>query len=102
MPATIPTQRVDFSSGGTRCAAWLTLPPGDAAHPAVMLVHGFGATHEMMLAQYEQRFAASGIATLAFDYRNTGESMADRANIFRCGLSETMWKPHWTSLELIR
>jgi pimeloyl-ACP methyl ester carboxylesterase len=74
MPATIPTQRVDFSSGGAKCAAWLTLPQGEGPHPAVVLVHGFGATHEMMLAQYEQRFAASGIATLAFDYRNTGES----------------------------
>ena len=28
----------------------------------------------MMLAQYEQHFAAAGIATLAFDYRNTGAS----------------------------
>ena len=28
MPTTIPTQRVDFRSGGTRCAAWLTQPPG--------------------------------------------------------------------------
>ena len=39
-----------------------------------MLVHGLGATHDMMLAQYEQHFAAAGIATLAFDYRNTGAS----------------------------
>ena len=74
MPATIPTHRVEFHSGGTRCAAWLTSPPGDGPHPAVVLVHGFGATHEMMLPQYEQHFAAAGIATLAFDYRNTGES----------------------------
>jgi fermentation-respiration switch protein FrsA (DUF1100 family) len=74
MPTTIPTHRVDLQSAGTRCAAWLTLPPGDGPHPAVVLVHGFGATHDMMLPQYEQHFAAAGIATLAFDYRNTGES----------------------------
>ncbi len=74
MPTTIPTNRVDFHSGGTRCAAWLTLPTGAGPHPAVVLVHGFGATHDMMLAQYEQHFAAAGIATLAFDYRNTGVS----------------------------
>ena len=37
-------------------------------------MHGLGATHDMMLAQYEQHFAAAGIATLAFDYRYTGES----------------------------
>jgi pimeloyl-ACP methyl ester carboxylesterase len=74
VPTTIPTERVDFSSRGIRCAAWLTLPSGPGPHPAVVLVHGLGATHEMMLAQYEQHFAAAGIATLAFDYRNTGES----------------------------
>jgi dienelactone hydrolase len=74
MPVTIPTERVDFDSGGTRCAAWLTLPEGAGPHPAVVLAHGLGATHDMMLAQYEQHFAAAGIATLAFDYRNTGAS----------------------------
>jgi fermentation-respiration switch protein FrsA (DUF1100 family) len=74
MPVTIPTERVDFSSRGTRCAAWLTLPAGPAPHPAVVLAHGLGATDDMMLAQYEQHFAAAGIATLAFDYRNTGAS----------------------------
>jgi fermentation-respiration switch protein FrsA (DUF1100 family) len=74
MPSTIPTRGVDFPSGDVRCAAWLTLPAGEGPHPAVVLAHGFGATHEMMLPQYEQHFAAAGIATLAFDYRNTGAS----------------------------
>ncbi|BDX30914.1 alpha/beta hydrolase [Mycobacterium antarcticum] len=72
--AEIPTERVDFVSGGTRCAAWLTLPPGAGSHPAVVLAHGLGATHDMLLTQYEQHFAAAGIATLAFDYRHTGAS----------------------------
>ncbi len=74
MPTTIPTERVDFRARGTRCAAWLTLPAGPGPHPAIVLVHGLGATHDMMLAQYEQHFAAAGIATLAFEYRNTGAS----------------------------
>jgi fermentation-respiration switch protein FrsA (DUF1100 family) len=74
MPTTIPTERVDFRSRGTRCAAWLTLPPRPGPHPAIVLVHGLGATHDMMLPQYEQHFAEAGIATLAFDYRNTGAS----------------------------
>ncbi len=75
MTTTIPTHRVDFHIDGTRCAAWLTLPDGDGPHPGgIVLVHGLGATHDMMLAQYEQHFAAAGIATLAFDYRHTGES----------------------------
>jgi pimeloyl-ACP methyl ester carboxylesterase len=74
MPTTIPTERIDFRSDGTRCAAWLTMPAAAGPHPAVVLVHGLGATHDMMLAQYEQHFAAAGIAVLAFDYRNTGAS----------------------------
>ena len=74
MQTTLPTRRVDIDSGGTRCAAWLTLPSTAGPHPAVVLAHGLGATHDMMMGTYEQRFAAAGIATLAFDYRCTGES----------------------------
>lgn len=74
MQITLPTERVDIDSGGTRCAAWLTMPSTPGPHPGVVLAHGLGATHDMMLATYEQRFAAAGIATLAFDYRCTGES----------------------------
>lgn len=69
-----PTIDTSFDSHGTRCAAWVTYPEGPGPHPAVVLVHGLGATHQMMLAQYEQAFAAAGIATLAFDYRSTGAS----------------------------
>jgi dienelactone hydrolase len=74
MPALILTDQVEFRSNGIRCAAWLTLPTTPRPHPAVVLVHGLGATHDMMLAQYEQHFAAAGIAVLAFDYRYTGAS----------------------------
>jgi len=63
-----------FASHGTRCAAWLTYPDGPGPHPAVVLIHGPGATHQMMLKQYEQAFSKAGIATLAFDYRTTGAS----------------------------
>ncbi|OHU31449.1 alpha/beta hydrolase [Mycobacteroides franklinii] len=71
---TSTTERLGFSSSGIRCAGWLTRPAGPGPHPAVVLVHGLGATHDMMLPQYEQHFAAAGIATLAFDYRYTGAS----------------------------
>ncbi|MGW5520466.1 alpha/beta hydrolase [Nocardia africana] len=68
---TIPTT---FTSGRDQCAAWLTLPDGPGPHPAVVLVHGGGATHEMMLAQYEKRFSDAGLAVVAFDFRHLGES----------------------------
>ncbi|WP_409435509.1 alpha/beta hydrolase [Mycobacterium sp. SMC-14] len=72
MPFT--TVSTGFDSEGTRCAAWLTLPEGPGPHPVVVLAHGFGANHTMSLGQYEQHFAGAGIATLAFDYRHTGDS----------------------------
>ncbi len=66
--------RTSFTSGGDRCAAWLTVPEGSGPHPVVVLVHGGGATHEMMLGQYEKWFSQAGLAVLAFDFRHLGES----------------------------
>jgi pimeloyl-ACP methyl ester carboxylesterase len=77
MSAPVDTTRVSFASRGTRCAGWLTLPEGPGPHPGVVLAHGLGATHDMLMSQYEQHFADSGIATLAFDYRHTGESSGE-------------------------
>lgn len=74
MPTSHRAQRSDFTSDGVRCAAWLTLPASPGPHPGVVLAHGLGATRDMMLTQYEQHFAAAGIATLSFDYRHTGAS----------------------------
>ncbi|MEW2144090.1 alpha/beta fold hydrolase [Micromonospora vinacea] len=74
MTATRETSPTAFTVDGTRCAAWITLPDRPGPHPAVVLVHGLGATHDMMLSQYEHHFATAGIATLAFDYRHTGAS----------------------------
>lgn len=68
------TMRLSFRSGGEICAAWLTLPEGEGPHPVVVLVHGGGATHAMILEQYERRFSGAGLAVLAFDFRHLGES----------------------------
>jgi uncharacterized protein len=63
-----------FHSGGERCAAWLYRPAGDRPAPCVVLGHGFGATRAGRLWAYAERFAAAGIAALAFDYRHFGDS----------------------------
>ncbi|MDA0563306.1 alpha/beta fold hydrolase [Streptomonospora sp. S1-112] len=68
------TIRTAFPSGRDQCAAWLTVPPGPGPHPVVVLVHGGGATHGMMLDQYERWFSQAGIAVVAFDFRHLGES----------------------------
>ena len=59
MNADYDTARVSFMSRGTRCAGWLTLPDGPGPHPGLVLAHGLGATHGMLLSQYEQHFAKS-------------------------------------------
>ena len=68
------TTRLNFPSGGQHCAAWLTLPEGEGPHPVVLLIHGGGATHAMMLDQYERWFSQAGLAVVAFDFRHLGES----------------------------
>jgi pimeloyl-ACP methyl ester carboxylesterase len=63
---------VTFDSGGARCAAWLWAD--DERRPCVVLGHGFGATRIARLDAYAERFAAAGVAALAFDYRGFGGS----------------------------
>ena len=67
---------VDFRSGDSFCSAWLYLPAtvSDAPAPVVVMGHGLGATREMGLAPYAQRFAAAGLAVLVFTYRHLGDS----------------------------
>ena len=76
MQMTIPTERVDFDSRGTRCAAWLTLPAGAGPHPAVVLVHGLGATHDMMLAPVRAALRRGG-------HRHTGIRLSPHRGIRR-------------------
>lgn len=68
-------QDIEFPSNGITCRGWLTLPAGQSAPaPLVLMAHGFGATRDMHLEQYAQRFNAAGMATLIFDYRGFGAS----------------------------
>lgn len=71
---TFTRQDVRFDSGETYCSAWLYLPDGVVNPPVVVLGHGLGATREMRLDAFSERFAAAGIATLAFTYRYFGDS----------------------------
>lgn len=65
---------VEFTSGETTCAAWLYLPNGVTAPPVVILGHGLGATRDMRLDAFAERFAEAGIAAFAFTYRHFGDS----------------------------
>ncbi|WSQ06896.1 alpha/beta fold hydrolase [Streptomyces sp. NBC_01231] len=65
---------ITFPSGGSRCAGWLYLPKGVTSPPVVVLGHGLGATREMRLDAFAERFAQAGIAAVAFTYRHFGDS----------------------------
>jgi len=74
LPYAFTRQDIRFGSGETYCSAWLYLPVGVEKPPVVVLGHGLGAIREMRLDAFSERFAAAGIATLAFTYRYFGDS----------------------------
>ncbi|HEV3235041.1 MAG TPA: alpha/beta fold hydrolase [Candidatus Dormibacteraeota bacterium] len=65
---------VVFESSGVRCAGWLYRPEGAEPHPAIVLGQGLGGIRAQRLDAFAERFAAAGIAALAFDYRYFGDS----------------------------
>jgi uncharacterized protein len=65
---------VEFRSEGTRVRGHLYLPEGAGPHPALAMAGGWCYVKELVLPEYARAFAEAGIAVLAFDYRNFGES----------------------------
>ncbi|WP_407352320.1 alpha/beta hydrolase family protein [Luteimonas sp. R10] len=72
----VPLQQIDtrFQGSGVTLAGRLTLPPGDAPVPLVVLVHG--AERDSALERYslQREFAGAGIGVFAYDKRGTGAS----------------------------
>src|SRR5438128_11010835 len=64
---------VAFRSAGDECRGWLFMPDAESS-ALVILGHGLGATRELGLEPYAQRFADAGIAALVFTYRHFGDS----------------------------
>jgi pimeloyl-ACP methyl ester carboxylesterase len=71
---TVTRRDIAFDSHGDACAGWLFLPDGVERPPVVILGHGLGATREMRLDAFAERFAQAGIAAVAFTYRHFGDS----------------------------
>jgi len=63
-----------FQGSGVSLAGRLTLPPGAARVPIVVLIHG--AEHSSALENYalQRQFASAGIGVFAYDKRGTGAS----------------------------
>ncbi len=69
-------RRIDlrFPCGDASCAGWLFLPAAQAPPPIVVMAHGFAGTRDVALPFFAERFVASGVAVLLFDYRHFGAS----------------------------
>lgn len=83
----------DFSSAGTRCAAWLYRPAdatGDV--PCVVMAHGFSCTREDRLPAFAERFAGAGLAVLVFDYRHFGASDGQPRQLLDIGRQQDDWR----------
>lgn len=84
---------VHFASGGERCAAWLYRPAGATAPaPCVVMASGFSCVRDQGLDAFAERFAAAGLAVLAFDYRCFGESGGEPRQLVRANLQCDDWR----------
>lgn len=70
------TRNVTFDVEEDTCEATLWLPNTTEAHkpPVVVMAHGLGATRDMRLDAYAERFCRAGYSCLVFDYRHFGTS----------------------------
>jgi len=71
-------EEVRFQHGEITLAGRLLVPTREGRHPAVVLIHGFGAANRnegyLIVADF---FARHGIAALVYDKRGTGASSGD-------------------------
>ncbi len=91
--------KVEFSSGGLRCRGWFFEPADVPARGCVILAHGFGASPDGPLGQTARRFAAAGIAALAFDFRHFGSSDGQPRQLFRV---ERCWRTGSSAIAYVR
>lgn len=77
---------VAFDVRGVTVRGRLRLPEGDGPHPVVVLAHGLGGLKEWTIPEIADILAADGIAALAIDYRNFGDSDGEpREEVDHCG-----------------
>ncbi|MEO1653412.1 MAG: alpha/beta hydrolase, partial [Bacteroidota bacterium] len=70
-------EKVNFDSEGSNLAGHLYYPPNyasDQKYPAIVVSGSWTTVKEQMAGLYAQKLAEEGFITLAFDFRNFGES----------------------------
>jgi uncharacterized protein len=85
-------EELRFRSSSGQCAATLTRPDRVARPPLMVMGHGLGATREMGLQPYAERFAQAGIASLAFTYRHFGDSSGWPRQLLSVGRQLDDWR----------
>jgi alpha-beta hydrolase superfamily lysophospholipase len=65
------------ASGDNQLDAWVYMPDRSSPVPVVVMAHGIGGIKAGGLAPFAQRFASSGFAAVAFDYRHWGDSTGE-------------------------
>lgn len=75
---------VAFQNQGQNLYGMLHLPQGPGPHPAVVLLHGFTghrSESHFIFTKQARHLARHGIAALRFDFRGSGESEGDFADM---------------------
>lgn len=71
----MPTEDVEFPSYGTTCRGFFQTPEdAEPPYPTVVLAGGWTYVKEIVLPDYADAISEEGVACLAFDYRNFGDS----------------------------
>ncbi|BBM84523.1 alpha/beta hydrolase family protein [Candidatus Uabimicrobium amorphum] len=73
----IKEEQVVFFHGNVRLAGTLVLPKSPGPHPAIVVVHGSGASDRSNWEDQTRHFPQHGIALLKFDKRGVGDSSGD-------------------------
>jgi len=63
-----------FQGSGVTLAGRLTMPPGNARVPLVVLIHGSERSSALESYSLQRQFASAGIGVFAYDKRGTGAS----------------------------
>ncbi|WP_144972163.1 alpha/beta hydrolase [Mycobacteroides abscessus] len=88
--ATRPKRRdIEYNVRDITVRGWLQVPDGPGPHPVVILAHGFGGLKEWTIPELADTLVSVGIAAIAFDYRNFGDSDGSpREEVDHCGQIE--------------
>lgn len=87
------SEEIRFHSSGETCGASLFLPASSSdSTPCVVMGSGLSAVRDQGLPAIGERFAAAGIAALAFDYRHFGDSDGEPRSLVRASRQRDDWR----------